>query len=88
MILFKAVLQAGEVSLAVIAIAMAVLSVYLYMKVVITLYMRPGKAVGHAPAMGSYERMGGVLILLFLLWAGVAPSPLLPLIARIVPSGG
>ncbi len=87
-ILFKAVLQAGELSLAVIAIAMAVLSIYLYMKVVITLYMRPGEAVGHAPAMGSYERMGGVLILLFLLWAGIAPSPLLTLIASIVPSGG
>jgi len=44
--------------------------------------------VGHAPAMGTYERMGGALILLFLLWAGVAPSPLLTLIARIVHSGG
>jgi len=87
-ILFKAVLQAGELSLAVIAMGMAVLSVYLYMKVVVTLYMRPGEAVGHAPAMGTYERMGGALILLFLLWAGVAPSPLLTLIARIVHSGG
>ncbi len=87
-ILFKAVLQAGEVSLAVIAIAMVVLSIYLYMKVVVTLYMRPAGTTGLPAAAGAYEQMGGAFILLFLLWAGIAPSPLLTLIARMVPAGG
>ena len=87
-ILFKAVLQAGQVSLAVMAIAMVVLSMYLYMKVVVALYMRPGETAGSTAAMGFYEQMGGGVILLFLLWAGIAPAPLLEFIARMLPSGG
>ena len=86
-ILFKAVLQAGEVSLAVIAIAMVVLSIYLYMKVVVTLYMRPAGTAGLPAAAGLYEQVGGAFILIFLLWAGIAPSPLLSLIAPHGPLG-
>jgi NADH-quinone oxidoreductase subunit N len=47
-VIFKAVLQAGEVSLALVAILMTVLSIYLYMKVVVVLYMKP--AAENAPA--------------------------------------
>ena len=86
-ILFKAVLQANVVSLAVIAIAMAALSIYLYMKVVVSLYMKPGAATAPISSLGFYEQLGGGLILLFLLWSGIAPSPLLDLISRIVPAG-
>jgi NADH-quinone oxidoreductase subunit N len=86
-ILFKAVLQADVVGLAVIAIAMVVLSIYLYMKVVVSLYMKPAAAPAPVPASGLYEQLGGGLILLFLLWSGIAPSPLLSLISRILPSG-
>jgi NADH-quinone oxidoreductase subunit N len=84
---FRAVLQAGFVVLAVIAIAMVVLSVYLYMKVVVSLYMRPTTATASFPAPDFYEQAWGGLILLFLLWSGIAPSPLLSLISRIVSSG-
>jgi NADH-quinone oxidoreductase subunit N len=87
-VLFKAVLQAGEVSIAVIAIAMAVLSIYLYMKVVVVLYMKPVETGKPAGLVGIFEQMGGGVILLFLLWAGIAPSPLLALIARLLPTGG
>jgi NADH-quinone oxidoreductase subunit N len=83
-ILFKAVLQAGAVSLAIIAIAMTVLSIYLYMKVVAILYMRPASATKPAFQMGLYEQMGGAFILTFLLWAGVASSPLLKIIESMV----
>jgi NADH-quinone oxidoreductase subunit N len=87
-LLFRAVLQAQVVSLAVIAIAMVVLSIYLYMKVVVSLYMRPAPVTAPLlPAVGFYEQLGGVLILLFLLWSGIAPSPLLSLISRILPAG-
>jgi NADH-quinone oxidoreductase subunit N len=85
-LLFKAVLQAEVVSLAVIAIAMVVLSIYLYMKVVVSLYMKPAAATAPISALGFYEQLGGGLILLFLLWLGIAPSPLLALISRILPS--
>jgi NADH-quinone oxidoreductase subunit N len=86
-IFFSAVLQAGVVALAVIAIAMVVLSVYLYMKVVVSLYMRPDTATASFPVSDFYEQAWGGLILLFLLWSGIAPSPLLSLISRIVSSG-
>lgn len=86
-IFFKAVLQTGAVALPIIAIAMVVLSIYLYMKVVVCLYMRPATGTGPVSAAGFYEWVGGGLILLFLLWAGIAPSPLLSLISRILPAG-
>ncbi len=83
--LFKAVLQAGSVSLALIAVAMAVLSIYLYMKVLVSLYMRPVTGTLPAGPAGLYEQIGGGLILLFLLWSGILPSPLLSFISGIVP---
>ncbi len=85
-IFFKAVLEAGVVVLAVIAISMGVLSIYPYMKVVVSLYMRPA-ATTTIPAADLYEHVGGGLILLFLLLAGIAPSLLLALISRIVSAG-
>jgi len=87
-VIFKAVLQAEEVSLALIAILMTILSIYLYMKVVVVLYMKPVVTAGPTRSVSIYEQMGGGFVLLFLLWAGIAPSPLLDLIARIVPTGG
>ena len=85
-LLFKAVLQAEVVGLAVIAIAMAVLSIYLYMKVVVSLYMKPAGEAAPISAPGFYEQLGGGLVLLFLLWSGIAPSPLLSLISQLLPS--
>jgi NADH-quinone oxidoreductase subunit N len=84
-IFFRAVLEAGVVVLPVIAIAMVVLSIYLYMKVVVTLYMRPATTTGPISEAGFYEQMAGGVIFIFLLWCGIAPSPLLSLISRIVP---
>jgi NADH-quinone oxidoreductase subunit N len=83
-IFFKAVLQAGVVVLAVIGIAMVVLSIYLYMKVVVSLYMKPATATASVPVAGFYEQIGTGIIFIFLLWAGIAPSPLLSLISRVV----
>jgi NADH-quinone oxidoreductase subunit N len=85
-VLFKAVLQADVVALAVIAIATVVLSIYLYMKVVVTLYMRPVIGTVPAASVDLSEQIGGGLILLFLLLSGISPSPLLSLISRILPS--
>jgi NADH-quinone oxidoreductase subunit N len=86
-IFFRAVLQAGVVVLPVIAIAMVVLSIYLYMKVVVSLYMRPATMTASVPVAGFYEQIGAGLIFVFLLWSGIAPSPLLSLISDIVTRG-
>jgi len=58
------------------------------MKVVVVLYMKPVETGKPAGLVGIFEQMGGGVILLFLLWAGIAPSPLLALIARLLPTGG
>lgn len=83
-VLFKAVLQVDAVTLAAIAIAMVVLSIYLYMKVVVSLYMRPAIKTIPDVSVDFYEQIGGGIVLLFLLWLGIFPSPLLALISRIV----
>jgi NADH-quinone oxidoreductase subunit N len=82
-VIFKAVLQAGEVFLALVAILMSVLSIYLYMKVVVVLYMKPAAATTPITTLGIFEQAGAGIIFLFLLWAGIAPSPLLTLIGRL-----
>ena len=86
-LIFKSVLQAGEVSIAVTAIVMSILSIYLYMKVVAALYMKPETSTGVAAA-GIFEKTAAGLIFIFILWAGIAPSPLLRLIGRLIPAGG
>ena len=86
-IFFRAVLQAGVVTLALIAIAMVVLSIYLYMKVVVSLYMKPAVATAPVAPTDLYEQIGFSVIFFFLLWPGIMPSPLLSLIFRILPSG-
>ena len=83
-VLFKAVLQAKATVLAVIGIAMVVLSIYLYMKVVISLYMKPVIRTIPGISIDVYQTIGGGIILLSLLWLGIFPSPLLSLIAGIV----
>ncbi len=83
-LIFKSVLQAGETSIAVTAIVMSILSIYLYMKVVVTLYMKPETWVPVTTPAGIFEKAGAGLIFLFILWAGVAPSPLLSLIGRLI----
>ncbi len=82
-VIFKAVLQAGEVSIALIAILMSVLSIYLYMKVVVVLYMKPAASTTPTTSAGVFEQAGAGIIFIFLLWAGIAPSPLLTLINRL-----
>jgi len=83
-VLFKAVLQAKAVVLAVIGMAMVVLSIYLYMKVLVSMYMRPVSRTIPGVSIDLYQTIGGGIILLLLLFLGIFPSPLLSLIAGIV----
>lgn len=83
---FAAALRAGEVTLAVIGVLMALVSVYFYLRVVVTLYMKPddGKdRPGSAPLLT--ERAVLAVLLLMVVAAGIYPSPLLELIDGILP---
>jgi NADH-quinone oxidoreductase subunit N len=86
--LFRAVLQAGETSLVLVATALAVISIYPYMKVVVSLYMRPATAPIPDGRTHVVELIGGGVVLLFLLWSGIAPSPLLTVVYRVASVGG
>ena len=83
--LFNAVIRANVVGLAVIAVSMAALSIYPYMKVVVSMYMEPFKSPTPAVTTDLYAGVAAGLIFLFLLCMGIMPSPLLSLILRGVP---
>ena len=82
--IFSAAVKGNEISLAVIGIITAVISVYYYLRVVATLYMRPAeteKVANRAtlPEMTALCVTSAVILLL-----GVYPGPLLDLIDSIL----
>lgn len=82
-ILFQAVLQAHFVVLAVIGILSVIIAIFFYLKVVVSLYMRPPSESPAIPGADLPIRLAGAAILLAILWLGLYPGPLLELIARI-----
>ena len=85
---FKAVLQARYAVLAVIGIASAILSIFVYLKVIVVMFMKPKKDVAVTSGFGMAARVAFAVILFGVLWAGVFPSPLQTLISRIIASIG
>jgi NADH-quinone oxidoreductase subunit N len=83
-VLFRAVLHANYPALAVIGILTVIISIYFYLKVVVSLYMHPPAAGVVIPGADPGIRVAGALILLAILWLGIMPSPLLTLIGRLV----
>jgi NADH-quinone oxidoreductase subunit N len=83
---FKAVLNAGYSVLAVVGIASAILSVYVYLKVIVVMFMKPGEVLAATSGFGTAARIAFAVILSGVIWAGVFPSPLQSLISRIITS--
>jgi NADH-quinone oxidoreductase subunit N len=83
-LLFRAVLQANFVGLAVIGILTVIISIFFYLKVVVALYMRPQEKGLVLPGVDIPIGLAGAVILMLLLWLGVMPAPLLALIGRVV----
>jgi NADH-quinone oxidoreductase subunit N len=83
---FSAALRGDEATLAIAGILTALVAVFFYLRVVVTLYMRPaeGPETASRPLLVSEIIALGVptAVTLFL---GVYPSPLLELLGRIVP---
>jgi NADH-quinone oxidoreductase subunit N len=82
-VLFRAVLHADFVVLAVIGILTVIVSIYYYLKVVAAMYMSPAAAGAGAPGADPGARLACAVILVLLLWLGLAPSPLLSLLDRL-----
>jgi NADH-quinone oxidoreductase subunit N len=83
-VLFQAVLEAGFVGLAVLGMVTVIISVYYYLRVIVALYMREAKHQVNSPPPGITGHVAAAAVLLLILWLGLAPSPLLTLITRIV----
>jgi len=83
LVLFRAVLQADFINLAVIGIITVILSIYYYMNVVVHLYMH--ERGGGTPVFGSDPAVGvaGAVILAAILGLGLLPDSLLKVVAAI-----
>lgn len=81
--LFRAVLNSGYTVLAVIGILTAMVSLYYYFKVTVSLYMQPAGSGAASPRGDLAVGLAGAVILLLILWLGLAPSALFDLVARL-----
>ena len=82
----KSVVLAQHSVLAVIGVVAAILSVYVYLKVIVVMFMKPKKDIAITSGFGTAARFAFAVILFGVIWAGVFPSPLQTLISRIIAS--
>lgn len=80
--LFQAVLQDGFVILAVIGILTVIVSIYVYLRVVATLFMQPALREWAPPGITLSEQVAYCLVIILLFWLGLAPAPLFRLITQ------
>ena len=85
-LLFKATIQAGYTGLAVLGILTAIVSVFFYINVIVTLYMRPENPAAPARRPDPAGTAAGAVVLLLIVLAGVFPSGLLGVIEGILHS--
>ena len=84
-ILFRAVIQARFVVLAALGIVTVIVSIYFYFKIIVALFMQPMGEKPATPDLGLSARIAGIVVFILILWLGLFPSPLLSVIARILP---
>jgi NADH-quinone oxidoreductase subunit N len=83
---FAAALRGGELSLALAGIGSALLAVFFYLRIVVTLYMKPAQeAVDKARPLLISERVALAIPLGVIIILGLFPSSLLELLGRIMP---
>jgi NADH-quinone oxidoreductase subunit N len=82
-VLFRAVLQAHYLALAVIGMITVIISIYYYINLTVHLYMH--ERGGGTPVFSTDLAIGlaGVVIMAAILWLGLFPEPLLKVISNI-----
>ncbi len=85
---FSATLREGEITLAMVGILTALVAVFFYLRVVVTLYMRPaeGPVTAVRPLLTT-EVVALVIPTAVLIFLGIYPSPLLDLLMTLLPGG-
>lgn len=83
---FSAALRGGEVALALIGIMSAFVAVFFYLRIVVTLYMKPAQEPAErCRPLLLPEMLALAIPLAVMICLGVFPSPLLELLAAILP---
>jgi NADH-quinone oxidoreductase subunit N len=86
LVLFRAVLHANFITLAVIGMLTVILSIYYYINFVVHLYMHERHHRGRLPSPDVAIGLACAVILLGILWLGVIPESLLHVISGIYTS--
>jgi NADH-quinone oxidoreductase subunit N len=81
--LFRAVLHANFIILAVLGIVTVMISIYYYFNVIIHLYMHEQGEGAAVPGADLAIGLAGLVILVAILWLGLIPEPLLRVISAI-----
>ena len=84
LVIFRAVLHAHFIILAVLGIATVIVSIYYYINVVVHLYMHEKGDSAAAPGTDLAIGLAGAMILAAILWLGIMPESLLSVISSIV----
>jgi NADH-quinone oxidoreductase subunit N len=82
-ILFWAVIQANFIILAIIGVVTAIISIYFYFKVLVSLYLRSAFRQLLIPQLDVGVGLAGAAIVVAIVWLGINPSPLLAVITDI-----
>lgn len=81
---FTAALRGGEIALALIGMLAALVAVFFYLRVVVTLYMKPAENPAETRSLNCAEIVALVLPTAATLLLGVYPQPLLDLLTKIL----
>jgi NADH-quinone oxidoreductase subunit N len=82
---FSAALRAGEVTLALVGIASALVAVFFYLRIVVVLYMKDSTEPSEVRSLNTPEILALVLPSAVIVLLGVYPQPLLHLLKTIQP---
>jgi NADH:ubiquinone oxidoreductase subunit 2 (subunit N) len=61
------------------------ISIYFYFKVIVALFMRTGEGGIAVPGVSLSDRFAGGLILILILWLGIAPTSVFTVIGKALP---
>jgi NADH-quinone oxidoreductase subunit N len=83
-VLFRATIEGNFISLAIIGILTAIISLYFYLNIVVALYMRPAEKNSASESTDNAATLACLLIAVLIIWLGIFPSSLLTLVGKIV----
>ena len=85
--LFAAVIESGHYSLAVIAVLNAAISLYFYLRIVVSMFMRDATEKSGIVLLSPGLMTAMALAFIFTIWIGIYPDPFISIAQRAVLAG-